>query len=172
MSTLKQDVRALCSRRAFAEAVQLARAAIEETPDSFEAWHLLAYAHERAKSLESAIDAAARAVRLAPTEPSLWFHQGWLHMKVDAAEDCLHDMEQTIAQCTSAGDSYYEETARFLAAEALRRLRRYSEALTMCQSVREDFALYVGKELRKEELVQSCSRALTHGYARRASVEA
>ena len=76
-----------------ADAIQLAQNAIAASPGSSEAWHLLAYAHEREKDLESALLAASKAVELSPAEPALWFHRGWLHLKVDAAEDCLRDME-------------------------------------------------------------------------------
>jgi tetratricopeptide (TPR) repeat protein len=172
MTTLKQDVMALCKRGAHSDAIQLAQKAIEASPGSSEAWHLLAYAHEREKNLELALLAAGKAVELAPVEPALWFHQGWLHLKVDAAEDCLNDMEQTIEKGASFGDTYYQETAQFLAAESLRRLRRYQEALAMCQAVRDDFALYVGKPLSKGELVQSCYRAMTHTSTRLASFAA
>ncbi len=140
--------------------------------DQFIASFKTAYAHEREKNLESALLAASKAIELAPVEPALWFHQGWLHLKVDAAEDCLNDMEQTIAKGASFGDTYCQETAQFLAAESLRRLRRYQEALAMCQDVRDDFALYVGKPLNKSELVQSCYRAMTHTSSRLASFSA
>lgn len=169
MTTLKQDVMALCKRGAHSGAIQLAQKAIESSPCSSEAWHLLAYAHERDKNLKLALLAANKAVELAPEEPALWFHQGWLHLKVDACEDCLYDMEQTIAKGASLGDIYYQETAQFLAAESLRRLRRYQEALSMCQGVRDDFALYVGKPLKKSDLVQSCHKAMTHTGTRIAS---
>ena len=69
-----------------ADAIQLAQNAIAASPGSSEAWHLLAYAHEREKDLESALLAASKAVELSPAEPALWFHRGWLHLKVDAAE--------------------------------------------------------------------------------------
>ena len=141
-----------------ADAIQLAQNAIAASPGSSKAWHLLAYAHERGKDLESALLAANKAVELAPAEPALWFHRGWLHLKVDAAEDCLRDMEKTIATSASLGNSYYQETAQFLAADSLRRLGRYKEALAMCQDVRDDLALYVGKALSKRELIQSCCR--------------
>jgi tetratricopeptide (TPR) repeat protein len=141
-----------------ADAIQLAQNAIAASPGSSEAWHLLAYAHEREKDLESALLAASKAVELSPAEPALWFHRGWLYLKADAAEDCLNDMKQTIANSGSSGNSYYQETAQFLAAESLRRLGRYKEALAMCQYVRDDFALYVGKAVSKRELVQACCR--------------
>ena len=69
------------------------------------------------------------------------------------------------ATTPSLGNDYYAEMAAFLAAESLRRMHRYGEAMAQCSSVREDFSVYVGMPLSKDSLVKACSRALRHTQA-------
>ncbi|MBI4741500.1 MAG: hypothetical protein HY777_08155 [Betaproteobacteria bacterium] len=144
------------------EAVVLARSAVEQEPSSAEAWGILAHALEIAGEFESAILAANHVLELAPDEPAHWFQRGWLHLLVDAAQDSLEDINKVLALSRSLGNDYYAEMAAFLAAESLRRLHRYKEALAQCANVREDFSVYVGMPLSKTSLVTTCARALRH----------
>lgn len=168
MATLKNQVVSLVKRGAFEEAVALARSAVEQEAASAEAWGILSHAHEITGDIESAIQAADHAVERAPNEPAYWFQRGWLHLLVDAARDSLGDMEKVLALSQSLNNDYYAETAAFLAAESLRRLHRYEEALDRCANVREDFSVYVGAPLSKASLVKTCALALRHTEARAA----
>jgi len=163
MASLKNQVVSLVKRGAFADAVALARTAVEQDATSAEAWGVLSHAQEITGDIESAIRSANKAVELAHDEPAYWFQRGWLYLLVDSAADSLSDMEKVLALSQSLNNAYYTETAAFLAAEALRRLHRYVEALEQCASVREDFSVHVGAPLSKASLVKTCILALRHG---------
>lgn len=166
MATLKNQVVSLVKRGAFEQAVALARSAVEQDGASAEAWGILSHAHEITGDIESAIQAANRAIERAPNEPSYWFQRGWLHLLVDAARDSLGDMQKVLALGQSLNNDYYAETAAFLAAESLRRLSRYEEALDQCAVVREDFSVHLGGPLAKASLVKTCTLALRHTETR------
>jgi tetratricopeptide (TPR) repeat protein len=162
MATLKNQVLSLVKRGDFEESVALARLFVEQNPASAESWGILAHAYEITGDVESAIQAENHAVELAPDEPSHWFQRGWLHLLVDASRDSLGDMKKVLDLSQSLSNDYYTEMAAFLAAESLRRLHRYDEALEQCATVREDFSVYVGMPLSKTCLVMACARALRH----------
>jgi len=159
--TLRSQVVSLVKRGAFEDAVALARSALEQDAASAEAWGVLSHAHEIAGDFESALQAANRAVELGAEEPAHWFQRGWLHLLVDEAQNSLSDMQKVLI----LGNGYYAETAAFLAAESLRRLHRYAEALEQCATVRDDFSVFIGGPLSKATLVTSCTRALWHREA-------
>lgn len=165
MTALKTQTTSLVKQGAFDEAIALIRAAIEQDDGCAETWALLSHTQEIVGDLEAAIQAADRAIALAPNEPAYWFQRGWLHLLVDAAQNALGDMQKTLTLSRSLNRTYYIETAAFLAAESLRRLHRYAEALAQCAEVRDDFSLYVGAPLSKADLLKNCRRALRHTEA-------
>ena len=165
MATLKHQVVSLIKSGAFEKAVELAKAAVEQDSTSAESWGVLSHAYEITGDIESAIQAANHSVDLAPEEPAYRFHRGWLHLLVDCAQDAFDDMKEVLTRSQSLGNDYYAEMAAFLAAESLRRMHRYGEAMAQCSSVREDFSVYVGMPLSKDSLVKACSRALRHTQA-------
>lgn len=162
MATLKNQVVSLVKCGDFEAAVTLALSFVEQNPESAESWGILAHTYEITGDIESAIQAVSHAVELAPNEPAHWFQRGWLHLLVDASRDALGDMKKVLDISQPLSNDYYTETAAFLAAESLRRLHRYNEALEQCATVREDFSVYVGMPLSKTCLVNACARALRH----------
>jgi len=162
MATLKNQVVSLVKKGVFDEAVALAFAAVEQDAASAKAWSVLSHAQEITGDIESALQSANKAVELIQDEPAYWFQRGWLNLLVDSAGDSLSDMQQVLALGRSLNNAYYTEMAAFLAAESLRRLRRYEEALDQCAGVRDDFTVHVGLPLSKACLVKTCSLALRH----------
>lgn len=160
MPDLKTQVMLLVRQGEPLSAAALAQAEVDKNPSSTEALHLLAYAYERASDLDAAIRAASSAIASAPDDPSLLFHRGRLFFKAEAASDALSDMQATLALEERLGSTFYTETAAFIAAEALLRLNRHSEALRICSAVRPDFSIHLGGPLSKAELIRDCERGL------------
>ncbi len=165
MASMKNQVMSLVKRGAFEEAVALAQSGIEQEPNSAEAWSVLSHAQEIAGDIEAALRSANNALAHGNDEPAYWFQRGWLHLLVDAAAESLSDMKQVLALGQSLNNDHYWEMAAFLAAESVRRLHRYQEALDQCVGVRDEFTVHVGMPLSKTGLVKTCSLALRHTLA-------
>jgi tetratricopeptide (TPR) repeat protein len=162
MTNLKKQVTSMIKRGNFAGALQLAHSSVDQEPSSAERWGILSHAQEIVGDIEGAIRSSSKAVELADGEPAHRFQRGWLYLLVDDAESALHDMTAVLALGQSLNNDYYAEMAAFLAAESLRRLRRYEEALQQCSSVSDGFSVYVGMPLSKSVLEKTCHRAIRH----------
>lgn len=162
MTNLKKQVTSMIKCGNFEGALQLAHSSIDQEPSSAERWGILSHAQEIVGDIEGAIRSSSKAIDLADGEPAHHFQRGWLYLLVDDAPGALQDMTTVLALGRSLNNDYYAEMAAFLAAESLRRLRRYEEALQQCSSVSDGFTVYVGMPLSKSGLKTACVRAIRH----------
>jgi tetratricopeptide (TPR) repeat protein len=96
-----------------------------------------------------------------PDNPSHHFFRGWWHLDGGNAAQAVEDLTKALA-LGGKNNHYHDQSAHFLRAVALVRLKRYDDALADCQHVRDDFLIYIRSgKVSKADIVQQATAGKT-----------
>lgn len=147
-------------QRSEAEAA-LARvvSATSSAPSDAESWAARAFVEDLLEMFDAAEASIGQAMILTPS-PDLQFKRATIRLKAGHTQAALADAEAVL----ESGESFFQNEARLILAEAKRRQGRWRDALNDCDGLPDEAEIWCAGLITAGDLRRQCERVLAGGW--------
>jgi tetratricopeptide (TPR) repeat protein len=138
------------------EALKICQELMDANPESAICFDTRARIYELIGDLEKAVDDISVSIDIDPAEPDYYFNRGRWHLGLGNYHLAVADQTKALDMGKQHNSQYYEKSSLFFRAAAFLALGMYEKALSDCENLDDDFAMYsagVGR-ISKAEIVR------------------